>query len=261
MTIQWAELRVGSRNADTGNWQRFLREQGYRGYDGYELKIDEDFGQRTAFATKTWQRTNGRVETGVVAALDRRAATAQGFIGFLQARNYTPVPAAKPRTVSIITIHDMEYPETPSGAEWCAEFFAGPNAPRASAHYCIDGDSVLQCVRDRDVAWHAPGANHNGIGIEHAGYAKQSRADWLDDYSRAELAISARLVAKLSALYGIPLVRLSPAELRAGKYGLAGHADITAAFPGPGRTHWDPGLSFPWDVFLKLCQDALKALP
>ena len=31
--------------------------------------------------------------------------------------------------------------------------------------------------------FHAPGANHNGIGLEHAGYARQSAEDWADAFS------------------------------------------------------------------------------
>lgn len=256
MTLRWPELRSGIRSPDAGNWQRFLREGGYRCFDGNEIVVDEDFGARSTFATKSWQRQNGRLETGVVSTADRRIAVTEGFIGFLHAKNFTPVPAAQPRSISCIVIHDMEYPETPEGAEWCAEFFAGPSAPKASATYCVDSDSVVQCVRDRDVAWHAPGANHNGIGIEHAGYAKQSREDWLDEYSRAELAVSAKLVVKLCALYTIPIVKLSADDLRAGLRGICGHADVTAAFPGPGRTHFDPGSGFPWPEYLRLCAAA-----
>ena len=57
-----------------------------------------------------------------------------------------------------ITIRDMEYPELPTSAEWCAEFFAGKAASQASAHYSVDSNSIAQSVRDRDVAWHAPDA-------------------------------------------------------------------------------------------------------
>ena len=118
------------------------------------------------------------------------------------------------------------------------------------SHNCIDSNSIVQSVRDSDVAWHAPGANNNGIGIEHAGYAKQSRADWLDDYSRAELALSAHLVSKLCATYGIPLQWLDAKALKVrGTRGITGHSDVSQAFGG---THWDPGPNFPIDVYMAL---------
>jgi N-acetyl-anhydromuramyl-L-alanine amidase AmpD len=176
---------------------------------------------------------------------------------FIQARNFTK---ATRRSIDLIVIHTMEAPEKPETAENVARWFAGRTAPRASAHYCVDADSVVQCVRDQDVAWHAPGANHNGIGIEHAGTARQTSADWSDDYSSRMLALSARLTAELCRKYAIPAVRLGPAQLRAGKRGVTGHIDCTRAF-GVG-SHWDPGPNFPWARFVDAVHDVLEgALP
>src|SRR6476469_11249703 len=101
-------------------------------------------------------------------------------IPFAQARNY---PHHRSNPIDVIVIQTMESPEKPDTAESVAAWFAGSSAPQASAHYCIDANSVVECVRDTDVAWHAPGANHNGIGLEHAGRAAQSAADWNDEYS------------------------------------------------------------------------------
>ena len=98
---------------------------------------------------------------------------------FIQARNSTP---ANRTTIDLLVIHTMEAPEKPDTAENVARWFAGSTAPQASAHYCIDDDSIVQCVHDKDVAWHAPGANHNGLGFEHAGFAAQAPKDWQDAY-------------------------------------------------------------------------------
>lgn len=181
---------------------------------------------------------------------------------FVQAKNFTP---ANRTSIRLIVIHDMEYPEKPTGAEWCADFFAGRNgmtAPKASAHYAVDNDSIVQCVRDEDVAWHAPGANADGIGIEHAGYANQTRAEWLDDYGVAELQLSSQLVAELCAKHDIPPVRISAAEMKAGAVGILGHADVTLASGKPGHT--DPGPNFPWDWYLERVRahyDLLRSTP
>ena len=235
-------LRLGSTGPGVQNWQRFLRDVLKE-----PLSTDGAFGPKTERATRVWQVANALVVDGVVGQKSRVLAVKQGYIPFFPAKNFTPTTG---RTIDLIVIHDMEYPETPIGAEWCAAFFGGSHAPRASAHYSIDNDSIVQSVRDSDVAWHAPGANHNGIGIEHAGYAKQSRAEWLDDYSRAELALSARLVAKLCSTYGIPLKWLDAAALKVrGARGITGHRDVSQAFGG---THWDPGPNFPVDVYLAL---------
>lgn len=175
---------------------------------------------------------------------------------FVQARNYTKADRER---IDLVVIHDMEYPEKPSAAEWCADFFAGPNAPKASAHYCVDNDSVVQCVRDEHIAWHAPGANHNGIGIEHAGYAKQSHDEWLDAYGLAMLEMSAGLVARLCRDYDIPVVRPSVADLKTGARGIVGHKDCTDAFSG-GKGHWDPGPGFPWEWYLDRVRERLALL-
>ena len=179
---------------------------------------------------------------------------------FIQARNYTKASRTK---IDLIVIHDAEYPERPGGARWVADFFAGNRgmtAPQASAHYSVDDKEIIQCVRDEDVAWHAPGANRNGIGIEHAGYAAQSREQWLDTYSMSELAISALLVADLCEKYEIPIAKLSADDLKAGKRGICGHVDVTNAFSA-GKGHTDPGPNFPWPIYLSLVRQAAGVDP
>src|SRR5215212_8419951 len=124
-------------------------------------------------------------------------------IPFIGARNFT---RGRSNAIDVLVIHTMESPEKPDTAESVAHWFAGTTAPEASAHYCIDANSVVQCVRDEDVAWHAPGANHNGLGFEHAGKAAQTAHDWSDDYSMKCLELSATLVAQKCKEYGIPVV-------------------------------------------------------
>ena len=160
------------------------------------------------------------------------------------------------RRIDLIVIHSMEMDEKGSTAESCAQWFRNP-AAKVSAHYCVDADSIVQCVRDQDVGWHAPGANHNGIGIEHAGRARQSRAEWQDDYSTAMLERSARLVAGLCAKYRIPVTWLHPADLLAGKRGITSHHNVSLAFKR--GSHWDPGPGFPLERYLRAVSAGLKA--
>lgn len=157
--------------------------------------------------------------------------------------------------ISRVVIHDMEYPERPDGAEWCADFFAGSGAPVASAHYCVDNNSVAQCVRESDTAYHAP-PNRYAIGIEHAGYSAQSRPDWLDDYSQAELKLSAKLVAEICTRHNVPVVKLSPRDLLDGKRGICGHVDVSNAWHQ--TDHGDPGPNFPWDTYLHWVNEAMN---
>jgi N-acetyl-anhydromuramyl-L-alanine amidase AmpD len=156
-----------------------------------------------------------------------------------------------------VVIHTAEYPELPESAEWVANYFAKPGAPKASAHYMVDASEVIQGVWDKDVAWAAPGANHNGIQIEHAGYAKQTKKDWSDDYSKRMLARSAKLTARLCRKHNIPVRWVSPSQLRAGRRGLTSHANVSAAFKR--SSHWDPGPNFPVTVYLRLVKAELPA--
>lgn len=168
-------------------------------------------------------------------------------VPFLQARSYTP----SARTgATVIVMHSMEAAEKPTTAEAVARWFAGPQAPQASAHFCVDSDSVIQSVHLRDVAWAAPGANANGIHIELAGYAKQTEAQWLDAYGMDMLSRAAALVADLCRRFSIPIAKLSVDELKAGKRGICAHHDVSLAFRK--STHTDPGKGFPWSSFLDM---------
>ncbi|MFD9368542.1 N-acetylmuramoyl-L-alanine amidase [Streptomyces sp. NPDC060020] len=165
---------------------------------------------------------------------------------FVQAKWYGP---GRTVPIRVIVIHDMEAPEGPKTAENVAHWFATMSASsKASAHVCVDNDSAVRCVADGDRAWHAPGTNSDGLGIELAGYARQSRAEWLDQYSKGVLENAARVVAGWCQKHKIPAVKLTAAELKAGKRGIVGHRDVSAAY---GQTnHSDPGPNFPWDYFL-----------
>jgi N-acetyl-anhydromuramyl-L-alanine amidase AmpD len=180
-------------------------------------------------------------------------------IPFIQAANCGPARVGA--KIDWLVTHTMESQEKPRTAKNVALWFGGKTKaepPKASAHYCLDGVDVIQCVSESVVAWAAPGANKNGIHIEHAGSAAQTPMQWDDPFSRAVLEQSAKLAADICKRHAIPIVRLSVVDLKAGKRGLCGHVDITNAFSG-GKGHTDPGPSFPWDLYLEMVHKA--ALP
>jgi N-acetyl-anhydromuramyl-L-alanine amidase AmpD len=177
---------------------------------------------------------------------------------FIQAKNYQ---WCKPgRTVKLVVIHTMEAPEKPGTAGGVASWFAGPTAPMASAHICVDNAEIVECVKPDHIAFGAPGANKVGYHIEHAGFAKQSSADWQDAYSQSMLRLSAGWAADIAKRYDIPVVHLMPDQIKAGASGFCGHVDVTHAFGTPGG-HVDPGGAFPWDQYLALVADAMNAPP
>ena len=170
-------------------------------------------------------------------------------IPFVQARDHWPGLASPPQG---ITIHDMEAPEKGNTAESVARYFQNPSRT-GSAHYCIDTDSIVQCVRDTDKAAHAPGVNSTHIGFEHAGYAKQSQKEWKDAYSWAMLQRSAEFAAFKCDQYGIPKVLLSVDDLKRGNVrGITTHGRVTEAFRK--STHTDPGPNFPLAEYIAMVQ-------
>lgn len=152
------------------------------------------------------------------------------------------------RTVRLVVIHDMEAPEKSTTAESVARYFARGSV-KASAHLCIDSDSIIQCVKDSDVAYAAPGANNDGIQLELAGYARQTREQWLDAYSKAVLENAARATAQYCVKYNLPVVKLTNTELVNGKRGIIGHIQASQAYKK--SSHTDPGNNFPWEYFLQ----------
>lgn len=167
----------------------------------------------------------------------------------IKARWFTKLQPAQRRIVRVIVIHDMEAPETSKTAENVARYFATTDT-QASAHLCIDNDSIVQCVMDNDVAWAAPGANSDGIQIELAGYGSQSRADWLDNYSEDLLKLAADAAAQYCLKYNIPPVHLTNDQLSKGAKGIVGHYQVSAVYRK--SDHTDPGVGFPWDYFICL---------
>ena len=161
---------------------------------------------------------------------------------FIQCRWRTPTNG---RRIDLVVIHTAETPEGVNTARAVARYFATTDT-KASAHYCVDSDEIIQSCGDVDVAYAAPGANHNGIHIELAGRAAQSTADWNDAYSVGVIGTAARLVAELCGTYRIPIRYVNAAALKVGGSGARGitmHRDVSAAFKK--STHTDPGPNFP----------------
>jgi peptidoglycan hydrolase-like protein with peptidoglycan-binding domain len=256
-STEWrAYLRLGMIGPDVAAWRTILA------LSGYALEGPEDvFTPSVHNATVAWQRARELTADGIV-GLKTRDAIGTGAatrsppvfdptrIPYLEAANWSRSIGPQPKR--LIVLHSIEAPEASTLAENTAAWFAGQRGapPNTSAHYCVDDDSIVCCVRPELIAWHAPGANQYGIGIEHAGYARQSRAEWQDTFSTRMLGLSAQLTAWLCKRFAIPVVELGPRELVAEKSGITTHAAVTKAWGK--STHTDPGPDFPMARYLSL---------
>lgn len=251
-------LRIGNEGPEVGTLQRALnRALDARLIPHFPLIDDEDFGPKTEAATRSFQLVafSGDVAalTGVLDLRTRTALLPFGMMPFVQAK-HASILWPRRRTPTQIVIHTAECIETrDAAAESLALWAAGPSAPQASWHYAVDRGAIVQSVRDTDIAWHANKANDKAIGIEHAGYAAQTAAQWHDAPSTEILERSARLVAMLCRHWRIRTDYLSDAMIRAGRPGIFGHVDANRALGTPGHT--DPGSHFPWQRYLDLVRE------
>lgn len=165
---------------------------------------------------------------------------------YVEARWFGP---KRTNPVRLVVIHTPEWPESASGAEGVAKYFATmTDGRKASSHIVTDSDSIVQCVHDSFVAWAAPGANHDGIQVEMVGFANQTRAQWRDKFSLAALSLTADAVAQYCLKYGVPPTRLTDQQLKNGDSGIVGHDQVSRVYKE--STHSDPGPYFPWTRFL-----------
>lgn len=251
-------MKLGSTGAEVMAWQQALLSRGYlRGV------ADGAFGPKTHNGTCAFQAGYGLEVTGEVGALELQVIAAPPTqsirpppvltlaIPFVQSRFHGP----RRVVVDLIVLHCMEGPESSTRAERCAEYMATlpAEAGMKSAHYYVDSDSVIQGVLDHHVAYAAPGANRNGIQIEHAGYARQSRAEWLDDFGVRMLWLSAQLTARKARERSLPIRFVTAADLlKKGTRGITTHHEVSLAFKL--TDHHDPGRSFPMAWYLEQVQ-------
>lgn len=162
------------------------------------------------------------------------------------------------KKVDWLVLHTAEVDGRPGMARQVARYFnAMLDGRKASAHYVVDGsdqDSIARCVPEEHVAWHAPGANSRGIGIEFCARAAWTADDWWTPYAERMLLAAAELSAQVAKRWELPLEAVDAQGLAAGRRGITTHAAVTAAFNR--STHTDPGPAFPLDRFMELVRNA-----
>jgi hypothetical protein len=95
-------------------------------------------------------------------------------------------------------------------------------------------------------AWTIRSGNPWTDNLEMCGFARWSRDEWLSRPMLLDAA--ARWLAERSKARGIPLVKITAAQYRAGASGVIDHHDHTVGYSD--GTHTDIGEAFPWDLAL-----------
>ncbi|MFH9071321.1 N-acetylmuramoyl-L-alanine amidase [Streptomyces alboflavus] len=143
--------------------------------------------------------------------------------------NYTAAnrPTTYPVEYVVIHVTQETYADT-------LAIFKNP-AKKVSAHYVVrssDGH-IAQCVRERNVGWHAGNWSYNtrSIGIEHEGWVDKPQYFTDEMYEQ-----SAALTAAICKKYGIPKDREH----------IIGHVEV------PGADHTDPGRHWDWSRYIRM---------
>lgn len=161
------------------------------------------------------------------------------------------------KTVNRIVIHGTVSPTVKGGARSVARYFQSSGAG-GSAHYIVDPGEVVRCYSESTICWHAP-PNAGSIGIELCDPQAGSSSRWSNVAHEAMLKLAAKLTREVAARHGVPLRRLSVADLKAGRKGICGHVDVSNAFRQ--TNHTDPGAGFPWAHFMQLVTGSSVPVP
>jgi peptidoglycan hydrolase-like protein with peptidoglycan-binding domain len=240
-------LSRGDRGAAVAEWQRAIG-----------CTADGIFGPLTERATRIWQAAHGRAPTGEVCAEDWTVAMQRA-----DDNRALWLPASSTRyrvgryvPPTLIVLHSTEGPicigaARSIGAWWSQPPKASRGEKPTSAHYVVDAEETVQCVRERDTAY-AAGARGNRLGIHVELVGRALSTDWLSGDGLRVFDRGQALCVRIADRHSIPWVALDLDALLAGKRGIVTHATVSAAWHE--STHQDPGgpgdKRWPWGEFI-----------
>ncbi|MHC2848860.1 murein DD-endopeptidase MepM/ murein hydrolase activator NlpD [Corynebacterium mucifaciens] len=128
---------------------------------------------------------------------------------------------------------------------------------QSGSYHELTDTTVKHLIENTDdwFTW-SSGNYGNDVGLHRSFVLRgtETRVQWLQ-YDRM-LREAAKRDAEWCRKYNIPPVKLTAADLRAGKKGFAGHLETGQAWGG--TDHVDPGTGFPWDIYLGYVRDYLN---
>lgn len=155
------------------------------------------------------------------------------------------------RPVRLVAIHTAEGSRTAASLGsyfWRADI-------QASSHVGIDASNTLQFVGYDRAAWTLRSGNPVSDNAELCAFADFTRAEWLSTGTvrgcvnpRAILDRAAAWIRSRCLARGVPIRKIAPADVAAGRSGVIAHWDWTIGMHD--GTHTDPGANFPWDYVI-----------
>ena len=128
---------------------------------------------------------------------------------------------------------------------------------QSGSYHELTDTTIKHLIENTDdwLTW-STGNYGNDVGLHRSFvmWGNETRAQWLEH--DAMLREAAARDAEWCRRYNIPPVKLTPADLRAGKRGFTGHLETGQAWGG--TDHVDPGTGFPWDIYLGLVREYLN---
>ena len=137
------------------------------------------------------------------------------------------------------------------------------NTESGSYHVLVDNtmNDNINSLRENTDDWETWSAGSKGnqiaLHVSFVAYSACTRAQWLA--ADRMLNEGADVVAYWCKRYGFPVAKINGADLRAGRRGLFGHGDVSAAWREV--DHTDPGANFPWDVFIDKVKRRMNPAP
>ena len=194
-------------------------------------------GRPAPEAPGEWEasRSPGRYATGLALPLS----------GAVVARSAGGVRPGWAPTFGVL--HSAETPLRAGYAASLARNWFDEQAP-TSCHYITDPAETWGVLPDERIAWHCGNGNTNSIGLEQAGYARFSRAEWTTPDGWAQMRRNAAVMRACRDRYGIGLHWMTDAELLAAHRrqivgGWATHDQCRSVLGG--TEHTDPMPNFP----------------
>jgi N-acetylmuramoyl-L-alanine amidase len=161
-------------------------------------------------------------------------------------------------TVRLIVVHTSEGAQT---YQSLGNFFANPSS-QVSSHTGIDdarpGVIGEYCGRSNK-SWTAADANPYAVQTELCTPSGAAQGWSAETWAAKTTMLSncAAWIAEEAAIFGIPIVKLTPAQAQGGAAGVCGHGDLGAM----GGGHTDPGPNFPWSQVLAMAAGGPQPQP